>query len=207
MFKYIVHITKLSLWGFMYWATSPFFSIINGANTLFRAPILDWETCRWFEWLAGYERSSGTQPCFCLSSSARHGITIQETQPATSFVNVYLFVWCATVHICAPCSLCSVASDWFWRVESWWSAGPSQEARDHGAAAAFTFSSFLSLCALANLSPPSSYTSPTFQSNFFLGYGHPPPLTGFLICNSDIYCRPKWDAVLQVVGGDSDVGQ
>lgn len=61
-----------------------------------------------FEWLAGYERSSGTQPCLCLSSSARHGITIQETQPATSFVNVCLFVrLCDCARVCALFSVLS----------------------------------------------------------------------------------------------------
>lgn len=191
----------------MCWATSPFFSIINGTNTRFVHPSLIGKHVEDSSDSLGTRGVLEHSPAFVSPHLLAMESQSRRQSPRHLLLNVYMFVWCATVHMRAPCSLCSVASDWFWRVESWRSAGPSQEARDHGAAAAFTFSSFLSLCTLTNLSPPSSYTSPTFQSNFFLGYGHPPPLTGLLICNSDIYCRPKWAAVLQVVGGDSDVGQ
>lgn len=58
-----------------------------------------------------------------------------------------------------------------------------------------------------NRCPLSFHTSSPFHSNPFYSPLFLPTSLGLLICNIDIYCWTKWATVLQVVGGDSDVGQ
>lgn len=59
-----------------------------------------------------------------------------------------------------------------------------------------------SLSPFFHLCPLSFHTSSPFQSNpFYSLLFLPTSLMGLLICNIDIYCWPKWAAVLQVVGG------
>lgn len=77
----------------------------------------------------------------------------------------------------ASFSLCSVASDWFWRVESWQSVRLSQEARDHRAATtAFAFFFFLSVSILPISVLSHSTRHPPFNLTPFTPCYFYPPL-------------------------------
>lgn len=102
-------------------------------------------------------------------------------------------------------SLCSVASDWFWRVGSWRSVWLSQETRDHRAAAAFTFYFFLSILPIAVLSHSTRH--PLFNLTPFTPCCFYPPLwrvywyvTLIFIAgqNEPLSCR-WWEGILMWV--------